>query len=678
VTASAERQERIKLRIFLPLIAAIAVLMGVFVFGLQHEQRRANERSIERAAQSVQRLLDAEMQRCTEMMGVGIQAVLNDQRLANGLQERNKDALLERAKPMFQMLSGSHKISHFYFHTPERVNLLRVHDPQRCGDKIEDRSLLEAEQTGKRVVGFEHGTLGSFVLRVIQPWQRDGKLLGYVELGVDFQQILESIHQELGVDLFVAVDKERLRRQEWDLARSAATNHVVWDQFPYDIVVDKTVRAIPSPVQQRLNRRRPDRTASAEVVAGSGNVTQVIILPLIDINGQAPAELIVLRDITGAMAETLNAKLVIMGVCLAVSAGLMALFYVFLGRIETSLAEGRSKLRGEIADRQAAQKALAELNDRLEERVQERTGELKQANAEMQAAMARSEKAQAELRSTQQQLLEASRQAGMAELATSVLHNIGNVLNSVNVSATLVSEQLEQSKLGGVARVSALIQAHAASLDEFFTRDPKGRQVPAYLGQLAQHLAGEQEAVLKELKGLRENIEHIKRIVTVQQSYAKVAGMTETVKASELVEDALRMNAEALKQHSIEVQREYEPTIPEFTVDKHRVLQILMNLIRNALYACVGSSQAHRRLTVRLARNNGSIRFVVADNGVGIAPENMPRIFDHGFTTRKEGHGFGLHSGALAAKEMGGVLLAYSEGPGQGSTFTLELPAHGR
>ena len=62
------------------------------------------------------------------------------------------------------------------------------------------------------------------------------------------------------------------------------------------------------------------------------------------------------------------------------------------------------------------------------------------------------------------------------------------------------------------------------------------------------------------------------------------------------------------------------------------------------------------------------------DNGIGIPADNLTRIFGHGFTTRKEGHGFGLHSGALAAKELGGALTVESDGPGKGATFTLEFP----
>jgi len=281
--------------------------------------------------------------------------------------------------------------------------------------------------------------------------------------------------------------------------------------------------------------------------------------------------------------------------------------------------------------------------------------------------------AEAELEQTHRQLLETSRQAGMAEVATGVLHNVGNVLNSVNVSTTLALEQVKKSKVTNLAKVVSLMNEHTADLGAFISSDSKGKQLPSYLAQLAIHLTAEQTTLLQEIEQLRTNVEHIKDIVAMQQSYAKVSGVTETLKISDLVEDALRMNAGALARHEVEVVREFAE-IPPVTVDKHKVLQVLVNLIRNAKYACEESGRSDKRLTVRVVNGEGRLKIAVVDNGVGIPRENMVRIFNHGFTTRKEGHGFGLHSGALAAKEMGGALVVQSDGPGHGASFTLELP----
>ena len=264
--------------------------------------------------------------------------------------------------------------------------------------------------------------------------------------------------------------------------------------------------------------------------------------------------------------------------------------------------------------------------------------------------------------------------AGMAEVATGVLHNVGNVLNSVNVSAALISERLRESKASGVSKVAKLLREHNADLGRFMAEDERGRQVPVYLEQLADHLERERGEVRDELKNLAMNIEHIKEIVTTQQNYAQISGVTETVELPELVEDALRIHSGAYVRHGLAVAREFEP-VPTISVDKHKVLQILVNLFSNAKYACDAGGKNEKQVTVRIkAAGEGRVKVEVSDTGVGIAPENLTRIFSQGFTTRKGGHGFGLHSGALAAKELGGSLSVHSDGLGKGTTFTLELP----
>jgi signal transduction histidine kinase len=283
------------------------------------------------------------------------------------------------------------------------------------------------------------------------------------------------------------------------------------------------------------------------------------------------------------------------------------------------------------------------------------------------------ERSEVELDEMHKQLVDTSRQAGMAEVATSVLHNVGNVLNSVNVSSTLVSNQVRKSKAGNLSKVVALLNEHATNLGAYLTNDPKGKQLPGYLGQLAEHLLGEQATALKELQLLHENIEHIKDIVVMQQGYAKISGLVETVKITDLVEDAIRLNLGALQRHGVEVIREYED-LPPVDVEKHKILQILVNLVGNAKYACDESHRTNKQMTLRVTRSSDQVKISVRDNGIGIPPENLTRIFNHGFTTRKEGHGFGLHSAVLAAMEMGGALKVHSDGPNKGATFTLEFP----
>lgn len=281
---------------------------------------------------------------------------------------------------------------------------------------------------------------------------------------------------------------------------------------------------------------------------------------------------------------------------------------------------------------------------------------------------------ESEIVSLRRQAQTFSHQAGMAEVASTALHNVGNVLNSVNVSASVVAQRLRESRVQNMGKALALLREHRGDLAGFLADDPKGRLLPAYLETLADHLVAEHNDLLREVDVLTRSLEHMKEIVAVQQDYAKKCGVLETLKPAELVEDALRMNWAAFERHGVSIVREFAETQP-ITVDKHKVLQILVNLIRNAKYAMDELGNKEKILTLQIRpKSEQTVTISVRDNGIGIATENLGQIFEHGFTTKRDGHGFGLHSGVQAATEMGGKLSVQSEGVGKGATFCLELP----
>jgi two-component system NtrC family sensor kinase len=295
-------------------------------------------------------------------------------------------------------------------------------------------------------------------------------------------------------------------------------------------------------------------------------------------------------------------------------------------------------------------------NATLEARVQERTRELHEAQGE---------------------LVTTARQAGMAEIANNVLHNVGNVLTSVNVSARLIDSKLRDSKTQSLTKAVQLLSDHASDMGHFMTVDKKGKMLPAYLKDLAVTLAEERQAIADELARLAKSVDHIKEIVANQRSYCGSTTLLESVQVKDLLEDALRMKANSIVRHEVAVVKDFAE-VPEMLLDKHLILQILVNLIGNATRAMDGVLDRAHQMTLRLlvaeTVDAPRLRISVEDNGEGIAPENLVRLFVHGFTTRKDGHGFGLHSSALAAKQMDGTITAASDGPGRGAAFTLELP----
>ncbi len=279
------------------------------------------------------------------------------------------------------------------------------------------------------------------------------------------------------------------------------------------------------------------------------------------------------------------------------------------------------------------------------------------------------------LEKTRRELNDASRMAGMAEVATGVLHNVGNVLNSLNVSTTIISKGLRQSKTDSMSKVAGMIRENRASLAAYFTEDPKGKLVPDFIDSLSQHFVETRARLLQEVESLQRNVDHIKEIVVMQQTYATGMGMIEPMDPAVLMEDSLRMNTSALRRHAIRVVRDFN-AVPAVLADRGKTLQILVNLISNAKYAAAKGTQPEKLVTLRIAAGDpGRIQLSVTDNGEGIHPENFSRIFNHGFTTKADGHGFGLHCSANAAREMKGTLTVHSDGPGTGATFVLDLPA---
>jgi PAS domain S-box-containing protein len=272
-------------------------------------------------------------------------------------------------------------------------------------------------------------------------------------------------------------------------------------------------------------------------------------------------------------------------------------------------------------------------------------------------------------------LVEVSRQAGMAEIATGVLHNVGNTLNSINVSTTLVIDELHKSRLGNLGKATTLLQEHADHLASFFTEHPQGQKLPAFFSALFTQLQQEHTVILKEMGALSASVEHIKSIIGMQQRHARAVGTVEQVPVPQLIDEALRLHAISFERLGITIDRDYAK-VPALLTDKHRLLQILVNLLSNARDALLASTHPDKRLRISVhpAPEGGRLRIQVVDNGMGIAPESLPHMFFQGFTTKKDGHGFGLHISALAAQEMNGQLTCSSPGLGQGATFTLELP----
>jgi two-component system, NtrC family, sensor kinase len=541
-------------------------------------------------------------------------------------------------------------------------------------------------QTGRSLVmdpvvneGAHHDT--ARYVRVVLPIIHNTRFYGVVGVGVDvigLQAVLDASTTDFpGARLFVTSREKAIIASS---GGSTLQGHSLDVALHQDGCLEE---------EETVNSQGSHRLLTRCLPIDIGGETEPWVL-----SARVPTD-IIMTQVNQQMLEQIAMGLLFMGITLVfihylatrITHPLRSLNAVIQNMVKTGNLDQEVDIRskdeiGELADsfcrmiavRRDMEEQLVTYHEDLEHKIKERTQALQQINSSLNQEIVERENAQSELIETQQQLLEASHRAGRAEVATNVLHNVGNILNSINVSATLIRETISESEINNLGKVVDMIKAHGDDLPSFLSHDPQGRHVIPYLDKVALRFVREQEDMTDRLLALTDDISHINEIIKTQQDFAKASGVEVSVSVGHLVDDALRINEDGLYQHHIRVIRRHA-NLGEINIDRQKVLQIIINLINNAKYALLDSPRTDKALTVQSERHGDDrLRISVTDNGVGISPDNLIQIFRHGFTTKKQGHGFGLHSAALAAQELGGSLSATSDGVGHGATFILELP----
>jgi C4-dicarboxylate-specific signal transduction histidine kinase len=307
-----------------------------------------------------------------------------------------------------------------------------------------------------------------------------------------------------------------------------------------------------------------------------------------------------------------------------------------------------------LADLQLSQAEVEEVNERLRGEIDDRT------------------RAETQLASLQSELVRTARAAGMSEVATGVLHNVGNVLNSINVASITLRERLDESRAERALQAASMLVDHRDDIGRFLTEDPQGVHVPPYLLALARHQSELNRELVREADALCSFISHVTTIIGTYQSYGRSSFVLERLPVTEIIEAASKIVWPSFERHGVALAC-IAPDNLHITTDRHKVMQIVINLMTNARDA-VSARNSDRRVEVQVGSTDaGGARIAVSDNGVGISRDDLARIFVYGYTTKADGHGFGLHTSANAARELGGSLRAESEGHGLGARFVLEL-----
>ncbi len=282
-------------------------------------------------------------------------------------------------------------------------------------------------------------------------------------------------------------------------------------------------------------------------------------------------------------------------------------------------------------------------------------------------------KAETDLAAAQNELIEKAHQAGMADIATGTLHNVGNILNSVKTSTYVITDVLKRSSLEGFIKANGLLKENIDNIEDFIVTNPKGLKLMKYFLKLEDSFKKEEEKINKHLIRMKNKVEAISEVITAQQNYAGANSLNEKYELSEIVEDALTMQAGSMERYNIVIEKDFRK-VPQVSVQKTKLVHILINLIQNAKDAMLEMAADKRRLKFMIYSENGAIFIKACDTGSGIKRENLDKVFSHGFTTKKSGHGFGLHSSANYMSEMGGRMWAESKGVEEGAEFYLRFP----
>jgi C4-dicarboxylate-specific signal transduction histidine kinase len=311
------------------------------------------------------------------------------------------------------------------------------------------------------------------------------------------------------------------------------------------------------------------------------------------------------------------------------------------------------KNRSLISQLREKQETLTDLNETLESRIAKRTKELEDA---------------------QQQLLYTAHLAGMSQVATNVIHNVGNILNTVNVSVETLLNKLKNSEYENLIKCIDMINEHIDDLSTYLIKDSKGSLLPEYIRNVSQVLQNQKEDFKSEMLFIHKNVQTINRIIAAQQSLTGHSGDEQSIGVQEIIEDTLKICSDDIIKNNIIIKRDYHD-LTSVCINKIKLLQILINLLCNARDALIESSVKEKIISISLSTlGDNKFCIKISDNGIGITSENLKNIFTFGFTTKNMGHGFGLHSCLNSVLEMKGELKAESEGLNKGACFVLELP----
>jgi PAS domain S-box-containing protein len=691
--------------------AVLIVLLGIFTLSAYLWEQQSFDDSLTRLRQAVGINYRAAVDHEADMLSATLSAIEDNDRIKHAFSSGNREALLKEVQPLFGLLKHDHNVTHFYFITPDRIVLLRAHQPGRYGDLINRATLQQAQRDRKLAYGVEVGPIGTLTLRAVMPWFDGDRLLGYIELGKEIENVVMDIKPALHADIAVLLDKSLLKRSDWEAGMQMLNRKPDWAQFPNDVLIISTLNRLPDIAAAYVPawREVADKKAAQVVVGENSRRLGITTSPILDASGKRVGALLVIDDVTAASQRIRQTLLLVVSACLLLGFLLFMFFRATLSRVEKRLLEAESAKQNALQYQHTMRHLLAVVNcvgDGL--LVIDGNRVITQVNRSFLDMFGLDESIVGRpcrqlLGEDLMALIERTLQGADVESApvSSQIDLPGN--RTANAIAALlnggtqdhqpeqgavftfrdITKELEisQMKTDFIANVSHELRTPLTSVLGFakLIRKQFSQNILPSLGEpddkttrAAARIGDNLDIIILEGERLSNLINDVLDLTKIEAG--KVEWHTDTINVADLIHRAAAASSSLFQQKSLHLVTEIPDKLPQLVGDTDRLLQVLINLLSNAV-----KFTTQGEVVCGAKRVGQGLAIYVRDTGIGISQADQQQLFERfrqvgdTLTDKPKGTGLGLAICKQIAKHYGGTITVESD-PGKGSTFTLILP----
>jgi len=662
----------IRSQVLIPLTLTFIILTGSFVYSSYWMRMAHYEKGLQQRHTRVQHVVKSLIADRTRFMTSAIEFIADQKQFQDAVLTKDREALYKLGSPILKRLFINQQITHFYFYDKNGAILLRVYNPDDTSTSPIRFTRQQAISQGKTVSGLELGRSGTFTLRVVSPWKVNGTLIGYIELGQEFDHILQELKVVTLVDFAVVLEKRYLDSGAWEEGMKMLGRSADWNLLPDMVLIDQTVTLPPGSVASILEADA-DSIKYGKRITVKDRTYRVGSFPLQDAAQQTVGEFITMLDSTANLSELRSFIIKVVSFSLLVCGCLFLYSYRVLGRVDRQLLENREQLEREfekqaatnkrleieVAERKRAKDSLKTLNEHLEQRVLDRTNELKQLNRQLESSHGKLEEAYTNLQAQQTTILQQDRMACIGQLAASVAHDINNPIGFVAGNIEVLKNYLGKLAAFVAMQDEALNSSASPELASHVAEQRRALKV--------DYLLDDFDAVLDEsLEGadrVSRIVQNLKGFSRLDEKEARLADIHECLESTlNIVMNELRYKADIKKEFG---------EIPQLLCYPQQLNQVFMNLLINASQAIENWGE----ITIRTWADSGNVFVAISDTGCGIVAENLHKLFEPFFSTKEAGVGTGLGLSIVMeiVKKHSGEITVESV-PGNGTTFTVRLP----